>query len=208
MKILLFSRLPIPMELRSQIDRFGLETEVCSGATAGPQPDDTVLLSWGGDGTLLKAIHWLDGAEIPVVGVNAGHLGFLTTALPTGTSEVLQQIRDRKIQIQPRTMLEVTGEFGIRYAVNEAAVQRQDGGMITVDIHVNGQLAATCRGDGVLVATPTGSTAWSMSVGGPIVAPSCGCLVVAPIAPHNLTMRPVVIPDDSVVTLHADRAAA
>ena len=87
-------------------------------------------------------------------------------------------------------------------AVNEAAVQRSGAGMISVECRVDDQQVATYYGDGVIVSTPTGSTAYSLSAGGPVVAPTCACLVISPLAPHNLTMRPVVIPDTAVITLH------
>ena len=94
-----------------------------------------------------------------------------------------------------------------RYAVNEVVIQRQGAGMISVETYVNDQMVATYHGDGLIVSTPTGSTAYSLSVGGPVVAPQCACLVLSPVAPHNLTMRPVVIPSSSDVRLkvHARR---
>ena len=111
-------------------------------------------------------------------------------------------------------MLRVTGEFArqpeSQLALNEFTVQRHGAGMISVETYVDRQMVATYHGDGVIVSTPTGSTAYSLSAGGPVVAPTCQCLVISPLAPHNLTMRPVVIPDSGVISLrvNARRSAA
>lgn len=109
-------------------------------------------------------------------------------------------------------MLRVTGEFArqpeSQLALNEFTVQRHGAGMISVETYVDRQMVATYHGDGVIVSTPTGSTAYSLSAGGPVVAPTCQCLVISPLAPHNLTMRPVVIPDTGVITLNVDARRA
>lgn len=182
------------------------------GAQIGLQPAESVLLCYGGDGTLLEGIHRLGGAETPVVGINSGHLGFLTSVPKNGIEEIFETIRTGQLRSEPRSMLEVSGDFGegitTRYAINEVVIQRQGVGMISVETYVNRQMVATYHGDGLLVSTPTGSTAYSLSVGGPVVAPQCACFVLSPIAPHNLTMRPVVIPDSSEIQLrvHARQA--
>ncbi|MDE6046895.1 MAG: NADH kinase, partial [Alistipes sp.] len=107
--------------------------------------------------------------------------------------------------VQPRSMLEVRGAFAegphSGLALNEFTVQRHGADMLAVETYVDGQMVATYHGDGVIVSTPTGSTAYSLSAGGPVVAPACACLVISPLAPHNLTMRPVVIPDTSRIEL-------
>ena len=171
----------------------------------GPQPEGTVMVCYGGDGTLLEGIRRLDGEPIPVVGINSGHLGFLTSAPKEGIPQLFEQIAAGRLEIQSRTALDVAGDFGCvpesTFAVNEVAVLRNGAGMISVETYVDGQMVATYHGDGLIVCTPTGSTAYSLSAGGPVVAPSCACLVLSPLAPHNLTMRPVVIPDSSEVTL-------
>ena len=197
-------------EFAPQIERLtGISIDAAHryGRPMGPQPAESVLVCYGGDGTLLDGIHRLGGAEIPVIGINSGHLGFLTSVPRNGCiGDVFELIAAGKLECQPRSMLEVTGDFGdgisTRYAVNEVVIQRQGAGMISVETYVNDQMVATYHGDGVIVSTPTGSTAYSLSAGGPVVAPSCACLVISPLAPHNLTMRPVVIPDSSVITLH------
>ncbi len=164
------------------------------------------MLCYGGDGTLLEGAHRLGGAPVPVLGVNAGHLGFLTSVPTGGMAPLLEEIRDGELRTEPRTLLEVRGSFAQQpestFCLNEFTVQRHGAGLISVETYVDEQMVATYHGDGVIVSTPTGSTAYSLSAGGPVVAPTCSCMVITPIAPHNLTMRPVVIPDTSRVRLH------
>ena len=148
------------------------------------------------------------------MGINAGHLGFLTSAPSAGLDRIFAEIAAGGLDVEPRSMLRVEGDFAeqpdSRLALNEFTVQRHGAGMISVETYVDDQMVATYHGDGVIVSTPTGSTAYSLSAGGPVVAPACSCLVISPLAPHNLTMRPVVIPDTSVISLrvHARRADA
>ena len=172
----------------------------------GQQPPQTVMVCYGGDGTLLEGVHRLCGAPIPVMGINAGHLGFLTSAPKAGLDQLFERIAEGDLQTESRSLLRVEGDFqqqpDTHLALNEFTVQRQGAGMISVETYVDGQMVATYHGDGVIVSTPTGSTAYSLSAGGPVVAPTCQCLVLSPLAPHNLTMRPVVIPDSSRITLH------
>ena len=166
-------------EFAPQIERLtGISIDAAHryGRPMGPQPAESVLVCYGGDGTLLDGIHRLGGAEIPVIGINSGHLGFLTSVPRNGCiGDVFELIAAGKLECQPRSMLEVTGDFGdgisTRYAVNEVVIQRQGAGMISVETYVNDQMVATYHGDGLIVSTPTGSTAYSLSVGGPVVAP-------------------------------------
>lgn len=164
-----------------------------------------VMVCLGGDGTLLEGARRLAGAAIPVVGINSGRLGFLTMVAAEQIEELFEQISRGELRVEQRTLLQAEGEFsprgGEEPALNEIAIQRRGAGMISVEAYVDEQLVATYHGDGVLLTTPTGSTAYSLSAGGPVVAPSCACFVLTPLAPHNLTMRPVVIPDSSEVFL-------
>ena len=175
------------------------------GRDVGRQPAGSVLVCYGGDGTLLDGVRLLGGAPVPVVGINAGHMGFLTGGRKEAIEELFAEIARGTLRIEQRTMLRVEGAVeGMpqgALAVNEAAVQRSGAGMISVECRVDDQQVATYYGDGVIVSTPTGSTAYSLSAGGPVVAPGCRCLVISPLAPHNLTMRPVVVPDTSDVAL-------
>ena len=175
------------------------------GECVGAQPDGTLMVCYGGDGTLLEGVHRLQGAPVPVMGINAGHLGFLTSAPSAGLDRIFAEIAAGGLDVEPRSMLRVEGDFAeqpdSRLALNEFTVQRHGAGMISVETYVDDQMVATYHGDGVIVSTPTGSTAYSLSAGGPVVAPGCRCLVISPLAPHNLTMRPVVVPDTSDVAL-------
>ena len=179
-----------------------IEPEKIYGMTTGEQPNDSVMVCCGGDGTLLEGVHRLSNKLIPVAAINFGHLGFLTSATRDGVETLFQQIASRQLEIQPRTMLSVRGEsVGEVMALNEVAAQRLDATMIKVEAVVNKQLVAQYNGDGVIVSTPTGSTAYSLSAGGPIVAPECGCFLLTPHAPHNFGMRPVVVPDAAEIVL-------
>lgn len=175
------------------------------GASVGRQPENTVMVCYGGDGTLLEGVHRLGGAPIPVLGVNAGHLGFLTSAPSEGLKALFAEVAEGRLTVERRTMLHVEGHFADKpaspLALNEFSIQRHGAGMISVETYVDDQMVATYHGDGLIVSTPTGSTAYALSAGGPVVAPSCACLVISPLAPHNLTMRPVVIPDTSCIRL-------
>ena len=179
-----------------------VEAERIYGATTGEQPSDSVMVCCGGDGTLLEGIHRLSNKQIPVAAINFGHLGFLTYATRDSVEELFGQIANHNLNIQPRTMLSVKGAGECELmALNEVAVRRLDATMIKVEAIVNNQRVAQYNGDGVIVSTPTGSTAYSLSAGGPIVAPECGCFLLTPLAPHNFGMRPVVVPDTAEIVL-------
>lgn len=175
------------------------------GQCIGQQPADSLMVCYGGDGTLLEGVHRLCGAPIPVMGINAGHLGFLTSAPSAGLNLIFEEVAAGRLTTEPRSMIEATGDYAeqpdTELGLNEFTVQRHGAGMISVETYVDEQMVATYHGDGVIVSTPTGSTAYSLSAGGPVVAPGCRCLVISPLAPHNLTMRPVVVPDTSDVAL-------
>ena len=173
-------------------------------STTGPQPDADLMLCCGGDGTLLEGIHRLSNRSIPVAAINFGHLGFLTSATRDGVEALFEDVANHRLTIQPRTMLEISGideVAGTVTALNEVAVQRAEATMIKVVAKVNSQLVAQYNGDGVILSTPTGSTAYSLSAGGPVVAPECGCFLLTPLAPHNFGVRPVVVPDSAEVEL-------
>lgn len=175
------------------------------GASVGHQTSEAVMVCYGGDGTLLEGLHRLEGETVPVVGINSGRLGFLALAGREQIDAVFEQIACNNLQIEERQMLCIEGltEGGheVLHALNEVAVQRLGASMISVEVTVDGKPTLVCNGDGVIVSTPTGSTAYSLSAGGPIVAPSCRCMVITPLSPHNLTIRPLVIADSSVVSM-------
>lgn len=164
------------------------------------------FMSIGGDGTFLEAITYVRDSGIPMVGINSGRLGFLADIAQAELEFSIEQLFAGKFILQPRSLLKMENEFGLfanfPYALNEFTVHKQDSSqMITVHVEVGGDLLNTYWADGLIVATPTGTTAYSLSVGGPIITPGSANFVIAPIAPHNLAIRPVVIPDHEVVTL-------
>ena len=228
MKIILFSRKGIALraedidEIFGAIERYGFDyainrafaenieehtsriitTEFIYDGEVGEQPTDSVMVCYGGDGTLLEGVHRLNGADIPVVGINGGHLGFLALAPRENIGSVFADIASNNLRFEVRDMLCIEGVADDKlYALNEVAVQRLGAAMISIEAAIDGNTVSTYNGDGVIISTPTGSTAYSLSAGGPIVAPSCHSFLLTPLAPHNLTMRPIVMPDTSVVEL-------
>lgn len=172
---------------------------------------NAVMLSYGGDGTLLEAVKMAYDYRMPILGLNYGHLGFLANTPCEDMGDVFRRLLSGSYDVQQRTMLHIDDASGTitehPYALNEFTIHRAEINMTYVDVFVGEDKLTTYRGDGVLVSTPTGSTAYSLSVGGPIVAPMCECFIVAPIAPHNLTMRPMIIPDTATVTLRVNSRA-
>lgn len=166
-----------------------------------PEQSIDMMISVGGDGTLLSAVHHIGPCGIPVVGINFGHLGFLTTAGRDDIDSLADSLQNGRYTIEQRTMLEVqidsqNADKEILYALNEVYLHRVDSGsLLHTSVSVDGQKVATYAGDGLIVATPTGSTAYSLSCGGPILAPGCGAIVVTPIAAHTLTQRPLILSD-------------
>ncbi len=186
-------------------EKLGLEIpcEMIYGEDVGDQPEGTMMICYGGDGTLLEGVMRLGGRPIVVVGINSGRLGFLTCVSRSGIADLFDKIDNGGLRVEARAMIAVRGDFSggeWLYAANELTVHRQGASMIAVETRVDGELIATYHGDGVVVATPTGSTAYSLSAGGPVIAPHCGCWIVSPLAPHNITMRPIAIPDSGIMT--------
>ena len=163
---------------------------------------DDVLVTVGGDGTLLDAVGMLQGRQIPVVGINCGRLGYLTADDGRGIADLFDRLVRHEVSFEHRQMLSVSGDIETScLALNEVTIHRHGATMISVEALINDNPIATYHGDGLIISTPTGSTAYSLSVGGPVVDPMCRCFILSPLAPHNLTMRPVVVPDTSVITL-------
>lgn len=159
-----------------------------------------ILLSLGGDGTFLSAARIVGSAGIPVLGVNFGRLGFLSEYKP---DEVVESLLAGEYTVESRALLntEISGAGISDIALNEVTVHRNGAAMLGVDVSVDGESLPTCWADGLLVATSSGSTAYSLSVGGPICMPDAKVLVIAPIAPHNLNIRPLVVPENSSIEI-------
>ncbi|MEK8180625.1 NAD kinase [Flavobacterium buctense] len=166
-----------------------------------------ILISIGGDGTILRAATFVRDSGIPILGVNAGRLGFLAKVQKENIGAFLQIVLEKKYTISERSLLTIdcspnNAEIDINFAMNEVAVSRKDTtSMITIETFLNGEYLNSYWADGLIIATPTGSTGYSLSCGGPILTPEVKGLVVTPIAPHNLNARPLVIPDNIEITL-------
>ena len=173
-------------------------------------PEDAdVMLSIGGDGTFLEAVTYVRDKGIPVAGINSGRLGFLADIAQEEISKALDSIFYGLFTLEKRTLLQLEssdqlfGEFN--FALNEITVhKRDDSSMISVQAWLDDEYLNTYWADGLIISTPTGSTAYALSVGGPLLAPGACDYIVAPIAPHNMTVRPLVIPDDRVLRLKTD----
>ncbi len=161
------------------------------------------LFSIGGDGTLLSSVQFIHtsrpDAFPPILGINFGHLGFLTTAGKENLSSLVSDLLAGRFTTEHRTLLAVDG---VGYALNEVFLHRPEGSsMLRTEVYVDGLYVASYAGDGVIVASPTGSTAYSLSCGGPILTPDSSCFVITPISAHTLTLRPIIIPDTARLKL-------
>lgn len=173
--------------------------------TGGLRGDTDLLLSFGGDGTFLSAAQIVGKSQIPILGVNLGRLGFLSDA---DISQVGDAILNGNYRLEQREMIEVSVNGTSLFAINEVAVLRTGSGTLGVDVSVDGQNLPTYWADGLLVSTSTGSTAYSLSAGGPICMPEVGVFVITPVAPHNLNLRPLVVSQNVRIELSAhDRHA-
>lgn len=173
---------------------------------------DTILffLSLGGDGTMLSAVSQVRDSNIPIAGINFGRLGFLASIHKTEIVAALDDIFAQNYKLQSRELLQVTGHhqqvFGDEnFALNDITIFRHgSSSMITINVILNGELLNSYWADGIIIATPTGSTAYSLSCGGPIIMPGSGNFVITPIAPHNLNVRPIIISADSELELEIE----
>ena len=196
--------------LDKELYRFVSEDNQCCLDNAEVINDDCfeadLALSIGGDGTFLNTAARIGRKQIPILGINTGRLGFLADVSTDEIVPALDAILAKKFSIQERTLLYVETSDGTRfeypYALNEVSVLKQDSSsMLSITASVNGEMVHTYHADGLLVATPTGSTAYSMSVGGPLVVPEAENFILSPIASHSLNVRPLIVPDTWVFEL-------
>ena len=166
------------------------------------------FFSFGGDGTILNALQFIKELEVPVIGVNTGRLGFLASFSKEEIFDHIDEIISKDMNFSRRSVLKVSSSgtpFPLPYALNDVCVSRNETtSMITIETHINDQFLTYYWGDGLIVSTPTGSTAYSLSCGGPIISPGNGILALTPIAPHNLNVRPIVLRDDIEITLKVE----
>jgi NAD+ kinase len=170
--------------------------------------DTAALISIGGDGTILKAATFIRAKNIPIIGINAGRLGFLATVQFENIEELLTKFIEKSYTISKRSLLEIrtTPEYEnfseLNFALNEVTVARKDTtSMITIETALNDEYLTSYWADGLIVSTPTGSTGYSLSCGGPVLTPNVESFVITPMAPHNLNARPLVITDTTEIQL-------
>jgi len=167
------------------------------------------LVSIGGDGTFLESLPYVVKAGIPILGINTGKLGFLSLIPKDNIEPAIRALLNKKFTVQNRSLLSLKTDDTIfgknNYALNEVCVQRKDTStMVTIHTYINGEFLNSYWADGLIIATPTGSTAYSLSCSGPILLPEDSSFILTPIAPHNLNVRPVVIPDSCIITLKVE----
>lgn len=170
--------------------------------------DINLFLSLGGDGTFLESLTFIRDRQIPVAGINAGRLGFLTTAQIDGDNSWIDKLLSGNYKIEERCVLSFETEHPntlpadfYKNALNEITFQRTSPVMLEISVSVDGKPLPIYYADGILIGSATGSTAYSLSIGGPIVTPDSKVLIIAPIAPHNLNVRPIIVPDTSVIEI-------
>lgn len=187
------------------ISEFGLHYDV-AGIIKDSCFDADMAISIGGDGTFLKTTSIIGKKDIPIFGINTGRLGFLADVNDLDFNNVFCDILRGRYRVEHRSQLQLSTEnkvfCGFNYALNEIAILKQDtASMITVHAYINAEYLTSYQADGLLIATPTGSTAYSLSVGGPIMAPTASNFILTAVAPHSLSARPLVVNDDCVITL-------
>lgn len=171
-------------------------------------PDVDFVISVGGDGTLLDTVSHVRDKEFPILGINIGRLGFLATVSQDKIKEAIDALYNRHFSYDFRTLVAVDDfplEDGLNFALNDLTIIKKDtSSMIGVHAYVDGAYLNAYWADGLIIATPTGSTGYSLSCGGPVLSPQSSNLIITPISPHNLTVRPLVVPDDSVISIEIE----
>jgi NAD+ kinase len=167
------------------------------------------MISLGGDGTMLDTVTLVQDKGIPIMGINFGRLGFLASIGKDDIASAIDSLINRTYVLDERTLIHVDSNiplFGtVPYGLNEFSIHKQDvSPMIKIHTYLNGEFLNTYWADGLIVATPTGSTGYSLSCNGPIVFPDSGSFVITPVAPHNLNLRPIIIPDNNVISFEVE----
>ncbi len=168
-----------------------------------------LVVSLGGDGTFIQSVNYVRNSDVPIVGINTGRLGFLANISKDSMTEAFEKLQNKQFEYQKRSLLRVetaSNHFGdANIALNEVTVSRKDSSaMLTVHATLDNEYMNSYWADGLIISTPTGSTAYNLACGGPIIDPQCQLHVVTPIAPHNLNVRPIVVPDSTVIKLSVE----
>jgi NAD+ kinase len=167
------------------------------------------MISLGGDGTMLDTVTLVQDSGIPVLGINYGRLGFLANIGKEEIQGVIEAIADRKYVLDKRTLIHLDANLPLfgksPYALNEFTIHKKDSSpMIKIHTYLNGEFLNTYWSDGIIVATPTGSTGYSLSCGGPVVFPDSSSFVITPVSPHNLNIRPIIVPDNNIISFELE----
>lgn len=189
------------IKLSSDIEIFSRHDELAGQAD--------VLISLGGDGTLLDTLSLIRDSGIPVIGINLGRLGFLASINKGEIKKAIEALQNKEYSLDKRTLLSIRSEHGLfaeeNFALNDITIHRRDNSaMMIIHAYMNDEFVNSYWADGLIIATPTGSTAYSLSCGGPIIYPSSENFVITPIAPHNLNVRPLIIPDNVSLTFEVE----
>jgi len=167
------------------------------------------LISLGGDGTLLDTLTLVRNSNIPILGINTGRLGFLSSTGKEDIEDAVYALKNKTYKVDKRTLIHLDSNKplfgGVNYALNEFSIHKKDtSSMITIHTYINGELLNSYWADGLIIATPTGSTGYSLSCGGPIIFPTSENFVITPVAPHNLNVRPIIVSNDSVLSFEVE----
>ncbi len=170
------------------------------------------MVSIGGDGTMLDTLTYIRDLEIPVLGINSGRLGFLAGVSMESATKALDDLRKGHYQLDERSVLELESNVklfgGVKYALNDFVIHKKDSSsMIIIHSYINGEFLNSYWSDGLIISTPTGSTGYSLSCGGPIMYPSSSSFAITPVAPHNLNVRPIIVSDENVLSFEIEGRA-
>ena len=195
-------QIPKKLDIIDSLSSWSTKEEVANGRY-------DFMFTMGGDGTILQAVTFVRDSGIPIIGINLGRLGFLASVAKKRIEEALQQFLRRQYTLEERQLLHLDSDtplFGDdNFALNDFTIHKKDtSSMITIHTQINGEWLNSYWADGIIVSTPTGSTGYSLSCGGPIIFPGSGNFIITPVAPHNLNVRPVVIKDDAEITFEIE----
>ena len=205
------NQLIVDSKLKNEIDKNRSDNLIFFDSNESIDPDIDFVFAVGGDGTILRTITYVKDSDIPILGVNTGRLGFLTSIQKESISDAISNIKNNKFSVVNRTVLKVNlsslnNTFSnYPYALNEVTIQRKDStSLLNISCQINDKYLTNYWSDGLIISTPTGSTGYSLSNGGSIVSPESNVILLNPIAPHNISMRSLVIPDNSNIKLNIE----
>jgi NAD+ kinase len=203
------SKVSIFIPFANFLEKKGITTNFKTYSTREEMGVADIVLSLGGDGTLLEAITYIGDHEIPILGINMGRLGFLATTAQEDAEKAIDALYNKAYKTDERTLIKVVSDDdlfnGINFGLNEFTILKRDtSSMIVVHTSIDGEYLNSYWADGLIVSTPTGSTGYSLSCGGPLVLPQSNNFIIAPVSPHNLNVRPMVVSDNSIISFQIE----